>query len=309
MPVRFHCPHCNSYTEVADEFAGRKGPCKHCGRPITIPALHTQGPQQRVLAPPAQSTGPAALLVVSGLLLLLLSVCGGGFLFYNYTAQSGSLRTWTDNQQRLACQGNLTQIMQAMLAYEADHGTFPPAYTVDAAGKRLHSWRVLLLPYLGESTLYQQIRLEEPWDSQWNKQFHSQMPDVLGCPASQAMAARLNTGPGYTNYAVVVAPGYLFQGSQPTARGDVVDGLGDTIAVVEVADADFNWMEPKDLDGTNQAIYEVNSQFGTGPSGDHPRGIHVGLADGQVKHVPNEMNPQEFKDRFTIAGGEAQRVW
>ena len=97
--------------------------------------------------------------------------------------------------------------------------------------------------------------------------------------------------------------------SQPTDIGDVVDGTNNTIAVVEVADPDFNWMEPKDLDGTDDTIYQVNSKLGTGPSGEHTRGIHVGLADGQVKHVPNEMNAQEFKELFTIAGGEPARVW
>ena len=146
MPVRFHCPHCNNFTEVADEFAGQEGPCKHCGRRITIPTLQSQGPQQRVLSPPEQSSGPAALLVISGLLLLALSVCGGGLFVYNYTAQTGSLQTLNETQQRLQCQSNLTQVMNAVVAYHGEHGVFPPAYTVDAAGKRLHSWRVLILP-------------------------------------------------------------------------------------------------------------------------------------------------------------------
>ena len=67
---------------------------------------------------------------------------------------------------------------------EANGGAYPAAYTVDAEGKPLHSWRVLILPYLGdaESALYEQIRLDEPWDSEWNSQFHAQTPTVFVAP-------------------------------------------------------------------------------------------------------------------------------
>lgn len=45
----------------------------------------------------------------------------------------------------------------------------------------MHSWTVQLLPYLGKEAeeLYAKIRLDEPWDSEWNAQFHNQMPHVF----------------------------------------------------------------------------------------------------------------------------------
>jgi hypothetical protein len=69
-------------------------------------------------------------------------------------------------------------IALAMLIYERDHGTLPPAYSVDEAGRPLHSWRVLLLPYLGHQTLQDKIRLDEPWDSPNNLPLLAEMPDV-----------------------------------------------------------------------------------------------------------------------------------
>lgn len=67
---------------------------------------------------------------------------------------------------------HMSNIAIAMRRYECDHGVLPPAWTVDSKGHPLHSWRVLLLPYLGHKDLYDRIRLDEPWDSPWNSQFH-----------------------------------------------------------------------------------------------------------------------------------------
>ncbi len=84
-----------------------------------------------------------------------------------------------------------------MLMYVRDHGTLPPACTTDETGQPLHSWRVLLLPYLGERKLYDQLRLDEPWDSSFNRQFHDQTPQVYRCPSTTLAADQ-------TSYSVVV---------------------------------------------------------------------------------------------------------
>lgn len=75
----------------------------------------------------------------------------------------------------------------AFQLYRLEHdGKLPPAFTLSEpkdgeSAKPLHSWRVLLLPYLGETELYAKIRLDEPWDSEWNSQFHARMPEVFRC--------------------------------------------------------------------------------------------------------------------------------
>jgi hypothetical protein len=50
--------------------------------------------------------------------------------------------------RRAQCGNNLKQIALALLTYETVYHALPPAYTVDADGKPLHSWRTLILPYL-----------------------------------------------------------------------------------------------------------------------------------------------------------------
>jgi hypothetical protein len=55
-----------------------------------------------------------------------------------------------------------------------------------ASGERLHSWRVVLLPYLGQQELYEKIRLDQPWDSPW--QFHKEGGYLLSVPQRRSIA-------------------------------------------------------------------------------------------------------------------------
>ena len=87
---------------------------------------------------------------------------------------------------RVECALKESTLVAALQAYRAEHGTFPPAFTLSASGRPLHSWRVLILPYLGDDAkaLYGQIRLDESWNSSHNAAFHAQIPDVFRCPAT-----------------------------------------------------------------------------------------------------------------------------
>ena len=73
---------------------------------------------------------------------------------------------------------NLKQIGLAMHNYHDARGRLPAAYTVDKDGKPLLSWRVLILPYTEEAALYKEFHLDEPWDSEHNKNLIARMPAV-----------------------------------------------------------------------------------------------------------------------------------
>ena len=66
----------------------------------------------------------------------------------------------------------------ALQQFNNKHDAFPARYSADETGKPLHSWRVHLLPYLSTEykELYEKIRLDEPWDSEYNRQFHAKTP-------------------------------------------------------------------------------------------------------------------------------------
>ncbi|MEX2188104.1 MAG: hypothetical protein WD875_14960 [Pirellulales bacterium] len=42
MPIPVTCPSCHARFQVSDKFAGKKGPCPKCKKPITIPKLEQQ---------------------------------------------------------------------------------------------------------------------------------------------------------------------------------------------------------------------------------------------------------------------------
>ena len=58
--------------------------------------------------------------------------------------------------------------------------TSRPRRSSSRNGTPLLSWRVAILPYLGESekALYGQFKLSEPWDSPHNKALLAKMPKV-----------------------------------------------------------------------------------------------------------------------------------
>ena len=69
-------------------------------------------------------------------------------------------------------------LWSALYEFENKHDAFPARYSADETGKPLHSWRVHLLPYISPEykELYEKIRLDEPWDSEYNRQFHAKTP-------------------------------------------------------------------------------------------------------------------------------------
>ena len=69
---------------------------------------------------------------------------------------------------RAQCKNNLKQIGLAMHNYHDAHKQFPAAASADKAGKPLLSWRVQRLPVLGQASLYEQLKLEEPGDRPHN---------------------------------------------------------------------------------------------------------------------------------------------
>src|SRR5262245_3840531 len=71
---------------------------------------------------------------------------------------------------------NLGGIAVALQNYNEEHGELPPAVVRGANGQPLYSWRVLILPYLEEGELYEEFRLDEPWDSEHNLRLLERMP-------------------------------------------------------------------------------------------------------------------------------------
>lgn len=66
----------------------------------------------------------------------------------------------------------------ALLSYENAFGRFP-SNTFRTDGTPLLSWRIQLLPFLGQEALYAQFRHDEPWDNSHNLPLLDYMPDIF----------------------------------------------------------------------------------------------------------------------------------
>jgi hypothetical protein len=86
----------------------------------------------------------------------------------------------------------LRQLALAIHNFHDVHKQFPSAALQDTAGKPLLSWRVAVLPYLEQPSLYQEFHLNEPWDSEHNKQLIAKMPEVFA-PANAELRAQGKT--------------------------------------------------------------------------------------------------------------------
>lgn len=147
------------------------------------------------------------------------------------------------------------RIGQAMQCWRLEHdGKLPPAFTTDSEGRPLHSWRVLLLPYLGEAELFAKIRLNEPWDSEWNSQFHAQIvkafqPLELSLPGNPLSPAEKHSFAGKTRCCVLLGEKTFFNAS---GRGvdywqlirDVPDCDFGRMALVTLRQEPICWMKP-----------------------------------------------------------------
>ena len=77
---------------------------------------------------------------------------------------------------------NLRDIGLALQQFVDAHDFWPPAALVGPDGKPWHSWRVLLLPYLGHRDLFEQYDFSQPWDSAKNLPLLDKMPAVYYDP-------------------------------------------------------------------------------------------------------------------------------
>jgi prepilin-type processing-associated H-X9-DG protein len=189
------------------------------------------------------------------------------------------------------CSNNLRNIGMALLAFHNAHGSFPPAYVADKAGRPLYSWRVLICPQLERKSFYDAFQLDEPWNSPTNAPLSGLQFIDWQCPSDVASESG-------TSYLAVVGPDTAWPGERGSKLADFKDP-SKTILVVEVANSGINWAEPRDLH-VGQMAPRINPKSGQGISSFHAAGVHALFADGHVESIPVDINPKELAKMLEI---------
>jgi hypothetical protein len=188
----------------------------------------------------------------------------------------------------------LKELYAAMTRYHEDRGHYPPPAIYGKDGQPLLSWRVALLPYLGQEKLYGEFKLDEPWDSVHNKKLLDRMPGVFRTQLAWDTPSWKSTRQVFTG------PGTLFDSPRARRRADISDDPGQTILLVQTAGAAaVPWSKPADR------AYEPGKPLPVilGPS---EAGFSVVMADGTIRFVQREMVEKVLPGLITRSGSERE---
>lgn len=183
--------------------------------------------------------------------------------------------------------------MIALHSYQDKHGRLPPAVVYGADGRPLHSWRVLLLPYISEEDLFKKFKLDEPWDSPHNLALLPYMPRTYEAPYDHAG----QVGKYETVCHVFVGRGAAFEG--PTGlrlKEDFPDGLGSTIMVFE-GGPPVPWTKPEEIRyDPDEPLPELYGIF--------QDGYRVLLGDGSSRWIPRGSSEATWRALITRNAGD-----
>jgi prepilin-type processing-associated H-X9-DG protein len=205
-----------------------------------------------------------------------------------------SVRTSREAARRNQCLNNCKQISLGLLNYESAKCEFPPAYTTDAEGTPLQSWRTSILPFLELidrrlPTHY----LNKPWDDAANaKLLNAAWPFPL-CPSVTDLGNR-------TTYLAIVTPTSFLQPTVPRKLADVKDGEAATIVFMDADEKHAApWMAPTDAD-ESLALGICDPEW----PGQHGNLAIFSFADGHAKSFRAGISPDIIRALITIAGHE-----
>lgn len=213
-----------------------------------------------------------------------------------------------DTEARETAKKNLKAIGKA--AHAVVNASGFPAGIQGKSGTAL-SWRVQILPHLGQEALYKEFKLDEPWDSDHNKTLIGKMPDVFASIGKSAEKGHtfLQAFAGTRAITPVPAAGVKPPPGQPgqPARGreitTITDGTVNTLFVAEAGEP-VVWTKPEEL------VYDADS-VPPGQKAPLPRlggafdgGFHGLTADGVVHWFPNATPADTIRAAITVNGGE-----
>ncbi len=189
-------------------------------------------------------------------------------------------------------QNNLKQLGLGIYNYESSFSHYPPAVMLGKKGKALHSWRVLILPFIEQDELYKKFKLDEPWDSEHNTKVFNDNP----MPATFRLPGSMPADSKVTHYQVFRGNGAMFDKLRVYKVGDIVDGTSNTI-MIATAKTPVQWNKPDDLEFDPEADPRELVLF------ENDR-CNVTMGDGSVRGISIKVDKATLRAVITKGGGE-----
>jgi hypothetical protein len=208
-----------------------------------------------------------------------------------------------------ACRNQMRLLLLALQNHQDQRGDLPPPFVVDAKGKPVHSWRLFMAPYCGSGCAVAYPDITKPWNDPanligqwyWNRR-HFWLPDSGRGESDPRTSIVAITGRDTAFPTTPTSPASrLYRG--PMTMAQISDGLANTVLLVEVANSDIHWMEPRDLNIETMS-FRINDALSPCLWSRHPDGPLVGFADGQVFRVSRLIPPETLRALLTATGGE-----
>ena len=197
---------------------------------------------------------PVLLMLLVGILFCL----AGGLFYRQHKAK-----------QFETARKNMEELSLAIIQCAKNDFVMPPSVVYSNECKPLYSWRVRMLPYIGQRPLYEKLKLDEPWDSPHNRPLLAKMPAEFEMPGVKA--------PEGETYFQVFDGASTPLSFQWKARypASFVSDLGQRILIVEAATS-VPWAAPMDIPYSPEKppLAGVGKHFG--------KKTLVGLADGKA---------------------------
>jgi hypothetical protein len=189
------------------------------------------------------------------------------------------------SRQLRASSKNLEQIALAIHSYLDANGELP-ANQFSQDKKPLLSWRVQILPFVEQKELFNQFKLDEPWDSNHNKKLIDKMPTLYA-------PIRAKAEKGMTFYqAFGGSNGWLRPGGNLSAS--FPDGTSNTFLCAE-AKAPVVWTKPEDLKFNGKDVPALGGLF--------DGRFHAAMADGSVRRFRKGVDVEVLKLLIDPADG------
>ncbi|WP_164101283.1 protein kinase domain-containing protein [Candidatus Laterigemmans baculatus] len=203
-----------------------------------------------------------------------------------------------------ATPGKLRQLGLAFHNFYAPYGKFPGSTNVlegarHSGGKTKlepFSWRVAILPFIGENELFDQYRFDEPWDSEHNRTLLTKMPEVYRSPLAEG--SDKPTPAGETHFQGFVGEQTALGTGGGLAMREFRDGTSNTLLIVE-SQASVPWTKPEDLRFEKPEDAKAIKPFDDSP-------LYYLNADGAA-HEMDPVDWEKLAKLITRNGGEVVR--